>query len=59
VALFSTQISPPATAQEQWTQIRGGSFNTPIQSALTYEYSPIPERYSGPDIGFRCAKSAK
>jgi len=24
---------------------------------VAYEYSPIPERFSGPDIGFRCAKS--
>src|SRR5262249_45358111 len=57
VALFSNLITPPATAQEKWIQIRGGSFNTPLSAAVTYEWSPIPERFSAPDIGFRCAKT--
>jgi formylglycine-generating enzyme required for sulfatase activity len=57
VASFTTLLSPPPTAGEKWIEIRGGSFNTPIASALAYEWSPIPERYSSLDIGFRCAKS--
>jgi formylglycine-generating enzyme required for sulfatase activity len=45
------------TANEKWIQIRGGSFHTPLSAAVTYEYRLIPERYSAPDIGFRCARS--
>ena len=57
VAMFSTLIKPAPTRDERWFQIRGGSYNTPLAAAVTYEYGPIPERFSGPDIGFRCAKS--
>ncbi len=62
VAMFQKLIAPPGfqektMAQEIWIQIRGGSFNTTLKAAVTYEFSSIPERYSGADIGFRCAKS--
>jgi serine/threonine-protein kinase len=57
VAMFSTLLTPAPTREERWFQIRGGSYNTPLPAAVTYEYSPIPERFSGPDIGFRCAKT--
>ena len=57
VAMFATLLSPPPSAGEKWIEIRGGSFNTPLASALTYTWSPIPERYSSSDIGFRCAKN--
>lgn len=40
-------------------QIRGGSYNTPLAAAVTYEYRVIPERFAAPDIGFRCARSLK
>jgi len=57
VALFANLLNPPPAAQEKWIQIRGGSFNTPLAAAITYEWSPIPERYASADIGFRCAKT--
>ena len=57
VAMFSALVTPAPTREERWIQIRGGSYNTPLPAAVTYEYSPIPERFSGPDIGFRCAKT--
>ena len=56
-ALFAKLIAPPPGPGEKWVQIRGGSFNTPLAAAVAYEWSPIPERYSSTDIGFRCAKS--
>ncbi len=56
VARFSRLLSPPPTAQEKWITIRGGSFNMPLAAAAGYEWSPIPERYSSSDIGFRCVK---
>jgi formylglycine-generating enzyme required for sulfatase activity len=46
-----------ASREERWIQIRGGSYNTPLADAVTYEYRAIPERYASPEIGFRCAKS--
>jgi formylglycine-generating enzyme required for sulfatase activity len=56
LARFAT-LMPPATASERWIQVRGGSFNTPLTAAVTYEWMSIPERYSADDIGFRCAKN--
>jgi len=53
-------IDTPGAApnrDERWIQIRGGSYNTPLAAAVTYEYRSIPESFSGPDIGFRCAKT--
>ena len=58
-ARFASLLAPPPTLDEKWIQIRGGSFNTPLPAAVTYEYGPIPERFSGPDIGFRCVKTFK
>ena len=57
VALFANLLTPPPTAEEAWVQIRGGSFHTPLSAAVTYEFRPVPERFSAPDIGFRCAKT--
>jgi eukaryotic-like serine/threonine-protein kinase len=56
-ALFAKLIAPPPGPADKWVQIRGGSFNTPLAAAVAYEWSPIPERFSSADIGFRCAKS--
>lgn len=58
LAKFAT-LNPPATKEEKWVQVRGGSYNTPLKLAATYEYVAIPERFASPEIGFRCAKNAK
>ena len=50
-------LTPPATVDEKWIQVRGGSFDTTLEEAVTYQYRAIPERFSAPDIGFRCAKT--
>jgi len=55
VAMFSS-LKPPATPQEKWITMRGGSFNTKLAAAVGYEFAAIPERFSSSDIGFRCAK---
>ena len=57
VAMFAKLTNPPATVQEKWIQIKGGSFATPLKAAVPWEFSPIPERYANSDIGFRCAKN--
>jgi formylglycine-generating enzyme required for sulfatase activity len=56
IATFAT-LKPPATAEEKWIEMRGGSFNRPLAPA--YEFAAIPERFSSSDIGFRCARSAQ
>jgi serine/threonine-protein kinase len=58
-ATFASRLTPPLTDQDKWITMRGGSFNTNLAAALTYEFVSIPERYSSSDIGFRCAKSVK
>ena len=58
-AFSQVKMDPPLAPSEKWIEVRGGSFNTPLAAALAYEWSPIPERYSARDIGFRCAKDAK
>src|SRR5579872_157841 len=56
--MIDTPATPPAPGGgERWIQIRGGSYNTPLSAAVTYTYRSIPESFSGPDIGFRCAKT--
>ncbi|HLJ17611.1 MAG TPA: bifunctional serine/threonine-protein kinase/formylglycine-generating enzyme family protein [Bryobacteraceae bacterium] len=56
VAIFANLLKPPPTVQDKWCQIRGGSFNTPLAAAVTYESMSVPERYFSSDIGFRCAR---
>ena len=56
--MIDSPATPPSSNRKQhWIQIRGGSYNTPLSAAVTFEYRSIPESFSGPDIGFRCAKS--
>jgi formylglycine-generating enzyme required for sulfatase activity len=59
LAHFATLMTPPPTAEEKWVQIRGGAFDSPLDDAITYKYRAIPERYSAPNIGFRCARDRK
>jgi hypothetical protein len=39
--------------------IRGGSYRRPLADGVVYEWTSIPARFAGPDIGFRCAKNAE
>lgn len=57
-ARFAKLLKPPLTPRDKWITMRGGSFNTPLEAAVAYQFARIPERYSSTDIGFRCAKSA-
>jgi serine/threonine-protein kinase len=52
-------LSPPAIATEPWVSIRGGSFKTPLDPQLCWDYQAIPARLASDDIGFRCAKDVK
>jgi len=59
VQQFATVLNPPAMANEPWYSVKGGSFAKPLAAAVTYEWIPIPARYSAPDIGFRCVRSVQ
>jgi len=39
------------------SEIRGGSFKTPLADAATSQGKPVPENYSADDVGFRCARN--
>ncbi|HBY60732.1 MAG TPA: hypothetical protein DEH78_12980, partial [Solibacterales bacterium] len=53
---FASIMNPPATAEEPWYSIRGGSFDAPLAGATPSEFASIPARFAAPNIGFRCAK---
>lgn len=59
VQQFATVLNPPAMANEPWYSVKGGSFAKTLAAAVSYEWSPIPARYSASDIGFRCVRSVQ
>jgi formylglycine-generating enzyme required for sulfatase activity/tRNA A-37 threonylcarbamoyl transferase component Bud32 len=56
IAMFATVMTPPATAQEPWITMRGGSFDRALDAGFSYDSVSIPERFSARNVGFRCAK---
>ncbi len=56
LAMFANVMTPPPTAQEPWIAMRGGAFNRALDPGFSYDAVSIPERFSGPDVGFRCVK---
>ena len=56
IAMFATVMTPPATAQEPWITMRGGSFDRALDAGFSYDAVSIPERFSARNVGFRCAK---
>jgi len=56
LASLASKLTPPATPNEPWVAIRGGSYLTPLSRALAYDSVPIPARYAADDIGFRCVE---
>ncbi|MDX2150512.1 MAG: bifunctional serine/threonine-protein kinase/formylglycine-generating enzyme family protein [Bryobacteraceae bacterium] len=56
VTHFAQIMNPPATAEEPWYSIRGGSFDVPLAGSVPSEFASIPARFAAPNIGFRCAK---
>jgi formylglycine-generating enzyme required for sulfatase activity len=56
LAGFANLLKPSPTANEPWIAVRGGSFRQPLTPDVVWTSLAIPERFSAPDIGFRCAK---
>jgi hypothetical protein len=59
VALFAKLLSPSPTAAESWVATRGGSFDRPLPKDAILDTLLVPVRYSGANVGFRCAKDAR
>jgi serine/threonine-protein kinase len=53
---FSKRLKPPPAPGETWVQMRGESYQEPLVDAAIYDSSPVPARWKGPTIGFRCVK---
>jgi len=53
---FAEILNPPPALNEPWYSIKGGSFITPLDAAVPWEWIAVPARYSAPNIGFRCVK---
>jgi formylglycine-generating enzyme required for sulfatase activity/tRNA A-37 threonylcarbamoyl transferase component Bud32 len=56
IAMFAALMTPPATAQEPWIEMRGGAFDRALDAGFAYDSVSIPERFSERNVGFRCAK---
>ena len=56
IAYFNNFLKPPVTADEHWIATRGGSFRSALSEKIVWDHTSIPERFSAPDIGFRCVK---
>jgi serine/threonine-protein kinase len=59
VQLFARLLSPSPTAAESWVATRGGSYDRPLPKDAVLDTLLVPVRYSGPNVGFRCAKDAR
>ena len=56
---FGKLLKPPATPDEPWYTIRGGSFSDPLAKELIWDATTVPARWKNPNIGFRCVKDAQ
>jgi serine/threonine-protein kinase len=59
IANFATLLKPPPAAGEPWFQMRGGSYNEPLQPNVTWESASVPARFHAPNVGFRCVRDAE
>ena len=57
LARFSNLLKPAPTATEPWIAARGGSYKTRLSLTSMWDSLIVPERYSAPDLGFRCARN--
>jgi hypothetical protein len=53
---FNNDVHFPVTADEPWIATRGGSYLSILSKNIIWDHTSIPERFTAPDIGFRCVK---
>ena len=56
---FSKELKPPATPDEPWYTIRGGSFSDTLSKDLVWDSTTVPARWKNSNIGFRCVKDVR
>jgi formylglycine-generating enzyme required for sulfatase activity len=56
---FRSIIDPPLKPDEHWYMMRGSSYGGKLSPNVLWDSAPIPGRWKGYDIGFRCAADAK
>ena len=59
IAYFASKMQPPPTANDEWYQIRGGSFLNTMAPNLIWDVTSVPSRWKDTAMGFRCAKDAQ
>jgi len=59
VEAFRRVLTPPATADEPWYTMCGGSFQEPLVKNVAWEWAAVPARYRSAAIGLRCVKDAR
>lgn len=59
VEAFRRVLTPPATADEPWYTMCGGSFQEPLVRNAAWEWAAVPARYRSPAIGLRCVKDVR
>jgi serine/threonine-protein kinase len=52
-------LRPRLRPDEPWYEIRGQSAWVPLADAAIWDSASVPERWTDPTVGFRCAKDAK
>lgn len=49
-------IRSHAVDESVWYAVKGGSFKSKLAESVAFAVEPVPASYSGPDLGFRCAR---
>jgi len=57
--MFAGLLHPPPRDGEKWYAVRGQSFLEEPQADVIWDNNPVPLRWRGPNLGFRCVRNAK
>jgi serine/threonine-protein kinase len=55
---FARLMQPEPTRSDAWYQIRGGSFQEPLEGIDIWDHGSVPALWKDTNIGFRCVKDA-
>lgn len=57
--LKATSVDPPATTDELWILVKGGSYQYKLAETALFMEEAVPARFRAPDLGFRCVKDKR
>jgi serine/threonine-protein kinase len=55
----AAMVDPPATGDEPWYELKGGSFKSKLAETAIHLNEVLPARYRATDLGFRCVKDVE